>query len=612
MTTNNLKRRRSIMERSLENNMKESSEKKKKISYGEVLKRLFADMGKNRLRLLAALVIIAAAKICLAFAPAITQRLVDYLKGTVAGGSFDMGFICINCLILAVLYFFGNGADGFVNVHMVRISQGLARSYRNRIEKKLNAVPINYMDTHATGDILSRATVDILNMTNGLESTAATLIGQGVLLIGIIVMMLVTEWRLALIYFVALPVNLAVVAAISKGTGKQFRQMNEALGELTAEVTDTYSNHMVVKSYTCEKEKSRNFQDLNQNFFKCYVKSRFLSGFMIPISNIMNNLSYIALCAIGGFLMIRGGLTIGEFTAFLFYGNMIGSPLSQLSSSMNNIQTALTSAGRIFELLDEKEEPVEEPSAVLDQNAVRGKVEFDHVQFGYLKEKQLMEDVSFTVEPGMTVAIVGPSGAGKTTLINLLMRFYDIWSGHIYIDGTDAYNLSKENLRSVFGMVLQDTWIFDGTVGENISYGKIDATEEEIQTAAKMVQCDSFIGKLADGYDTHLSDESSALSAGEKQLLAISRAVIANPKILILDEATSQVDTRTEAMITRAMEKMMEGRTTFIIVHRLYTIQNADKIIFMVDGDIKEVGSHEELMQKGGYYANMYRSAAEN
>ena len=306
--------------------------------------------------------------------------------------------------------------------------------------------------------------------------------------------------------------------------------------------------------------------------------------------------------------MIKGNLTLGEFTAFLFYGNMIGVPISELSVAFNNFQDSLSSASRIYEFLDEDEEPEETPKQTLSLNEIKGKVAFENVKFGYTSDKTLMEDVSFTANPGNTMAIVGPSGAGKTTLINLLMRFYDIQGGKIKLDDIDIKELSKHNLRNAFGMVLQETWIFDGTIAENIAFGKPNATREEIINAAKLAYCDSFIERLPNGYDTYISNENSALSAGEKQLLSIARAIIANPKVLILDEATSQVDTKTEEVITKAMQAMMKGRTSFIIAHRLYTIRNADKIIFMKDGDIKEVGSHEELLEKKGYYAAMYAS----
>ena len=435
-----------------------------------------------------------------------------------------------------------------------------------------------------------------------------SLLGQAVLMAAIAIMMLFTNIQLALIYIIAMPVTFIGLRIIAKRTNKVFRNTNKHLGKMNALVSDTYSNHTVVKAYSRVDEKEKEFDELNREFEKLFVRSRFTSGFMRPFSDLMAKISYIILCLAGGFSMIKGNLTLGEFTAFLFYGNMIGVPIAELSVAFNNFQDSLSSASRIYEFLDEGEEPEETPSETLSLNEIKGKVTFENVKFGYTPDKTLMEDVSFTANPGNTMAIVGPSGAGKTTLINLLMRFYDIQGGKIKLDDVDIKELSKHNLRNAFGMVLQETWIFDGTIAENIAFGKPDATREEVIKAAKLAYCDSFIERLPNGYDTYISNENSALSAGEKQLLSIARAIIANPKVLILDEATSQVDTKTEEVITKAMQAMMKGRTSFIIAHRLYTIRNADKIIFMKDGDIKEVGSHGELLEKQGYYAKMYES----
>lgn len=584
-----------------------SAKEKKKSS---ALSRILKDIGKGGRRLLFfSIAIIAIAKVCLAVAPGIAGRITDGLAASAESGNFDTALLIKECIFLAVMFLIGYGVDGFVNRNMVKISQSLIRSLRNRAQQKLNKTTLSYMDTHPVGDILSRVTNDMVAMSNSLESTVSTLLGQVVLLISLIVMMFITNVKLALIYIVVLPLGILLLMLILRVTNRLFRKQNNSLGDLNALVSDTFSNHLLMKAYGCEKKKMESFEEKNKVFYDTYVSSRFLSGFVIPMATLINNVSYIALCIIGGIMLINNNLTIGEFQAFIFYGNMVGTPFSSLSSSMNNVQTGLTAAERVYELLDAPEEEVD-PNALAEITDMKGRVDFTHVQFGYVADKQLMKDVSFSAHPGQTMAIVGPSGAGKTTLINLLMRFYDIWDGSIAIDGVKSTDMTKENLRKNFGMVLQDSWIFDGTIAENIAYGRPDATREEIIAAAKTVQCDSFIEKLPKGYDTRISDENSALSAGEKQLLAIARAVIADPPILILDEATSQVDTKTDVLITQAMEKMMQGRTSFIIAHRLYTIKNADQIIFMVDGDIKEVGSHDELIRQGGLYKAMYEKGA--
>ena len=579
-------------------------------SGGRCVRRMLSDLGSSKRLLIACVVAVVLSKICLAVAPMVAGSITDAISSFVASGVFDLDFVGMLCLVLAALYLAGYGTTGFVNKGCVRVAESLAQTYRMRMQRKLNKLPISYLDRHPAGDIQARATDNVTTAASMLESTAVTLVEQFTLLAAVFVMMLATDWRLTLIYVVTLPLTMAITLGISKIAQREFKSQLAINGDLAALVSDTYANHQAVKAFSCEKVKESQFDEINGKFFRSYVKSRFISGFVIPLSVLLSNFSYIALCVVGGVMLVGGQLSIGEFQAFIFFGNMVSTPLSTLASSMTNMQNGLAALERIYEFLDVEEETPDAPTRQLDTTALAGAVEFDHVRFGYTPDKTLMKDVSLRIEPGTVAAIVGPSGAGKTTLINLLMRFYDIDAGAIRLDGCDINAITREGLRSQFGIVLQDSWVFTGTIAENIAYGKPNASREEIESVAARAGCASFIEKLPQGYDTMVSEESSALSAGEKQLLCIARTILSDPKILILDEATSQVDTKTEYLITRAMEEMMRGKTSFMIAHRLFTIRNADIIIFMVDGDIKEVGSHDELIARRGLYASMYNSAS--
>lgn len=584
--------------------------KKASAQGGFSFRRMLADLGPMKRLLGVCLAAVVVSKVLLAFAPAVAGSITDAISASVVSGSFDLAAIGRLCLLLAALYLVGYGTTGFVNKGCVRVAETLARSYRMRMQRKLNKLPISYLDRHPAGDIQARATDNVTTAASMLESTAVTLVEQFTLLAAVFAMMLATDWRLTLIYVVTLPLTMAITLGISKVAQREFKTQLAVNGDLAALVSDTYANHQAVKAFSCEAVKESQFDEINGAFFRSYVKSRFISGFVIPLSVLLSNFSYIALCVVGGVMLVGGQLTIGEFQAFIFYGNMVSTPLSTLASAMTNMQNGLAAFERIYEFLDVEEETPDVPTEQLDTTALSGAVEFDHVKFGYVPEKTLMKDVSLRIEPGTVAAIVGPSGAGKTTLINLLMRFYDIDGGAIRLDGCDVNAITRQGLRSQFGIVLQDSWVFTGTIAENISYGKPNASREEVESAAARAGCSAFIEKLPQGFDTPVSEESSALSAGEKQLLCIARTILSDPKILILDEATSQVDTKTEYLITRAMEEMMRGKTSFMIAHRLFTIRNADVIIFMVDGDIKEVGSHEELIARQGLYASMYNSAS--
>ena len=575
-----------------------------------VLRRVGGYISEDRRLAYASVIALVAGSFALAIAPSMAGDAIDMLSEYVASGytGLDVSSFVGLLLVIAALYVFGNGATMFSNRNMVVVSRNAAKKMRRNLHNKLNRVPISFLDSHSSGDISSRLTNDLTTAETLLETDLLTLVVQVLLIVLILIMMLVVNPVLALVYVVLMPVSFVTIRFITGRTKRGFRLQQSTVGELNGYMGDVIGNHLLVKSYNMESASEERFEEINKRFHKAYVKSKFASGFILPVTLMINNIGYICVSIFGAYMILQGDLTLGGFTAFLLYGQMLSSPLQSASSSMNQVQSGLAAAERLFDILDAEEEPDESGLRGLDVSKVRGRVAFDDVTFGYTPDMTLFEHVSFEVEPGTVTAIVGPSGAGKTTIINLLMRFYEVNGGRILLDGEDTREINRDELRKAFGMVLQDSWVFDGTVAENISYGKEGATREDVVKAAETVGCDTFIHVMPDGYDTYISEENSQLSVGEKQLLVLARAVLADPKILILDEATSNMDTRTEAMVTHAMESMMEGRTTFVIAHRLFTIRNADKIIFMKDGDIKEVGSHEELMDLDGLYAEMYRS----
>jgi len=541
----------------------------------------------------------------------ITTKLFEVVTARIAGVPAEVDYRGIGniILILLALYAVSSVFTWIQQYWMAGIEQKTVYTLRREVNEKLSRLPLRYFDARPHGETLSRITNDVDNIGNTLQQSLMQLVTSLVTIAGVIAMMLYISPLLTLVCLVTLPLSALAAAAVAKRSQVQFLGQQRSLGELSGHVEEMIAGHRIVKAFGREEDAVRKFDGINGRLYDSGWRAQFISGILMPLTGFIGNLGYVIICVVGGILVAGSRIAIGDVQAFIQYARQFNMPITQLAGIANIIQSTVASAERVFELLDEAEET---PDAAADQPAAqdgpRGAVEFRNVRFGYAPDELLFDDLSFEVKPGQTVAIVGPTGAGKTTLVNLLMRFYDIQGGSISIDGRDIRTMERGRLRSLFGMVLQDTWLFGGTIRDNIAFGREDATEEEIIAAARAAYADRFIRTLPDGYDTVLNEEAANLSQGQKQLLTIARAVLADPAILILDEATSNVDTRTEYQIQDAMNRLMRGRTSFVIAHRLSTIRGADVILVMNRGRVIEQGTHEELLAKGGFYAELYYS----
>ena len=519
----------------------------------------------------------------------------------------DFKYIATVLLILLGLYIISAIFMYVQQYVMAGVAQRMVYRLRREVEEKLSRLPLKFFDSRPRGEILSRAVNDMDNISTTLQQSLTQLITSAVTLVGVIVLMLTISPLLSLVVVLTLPLSLLITMGLAKRSQNYFRRQQRALGILNGHVEEMYTGHKIVKAFGHEGKSMAEFRDLNENLYNAGWRAQFVSGMIMPLMRFVGNLGYVIVAVAGGIMVTNGSIAIGDVQAFIQYAQQFTQPITSLANIANVIQSTMASAERIFELLDE---PEEIPEAVDAQviGTPQGAVQFQHVKFGYKEDSILMEDMNIDVQPGQMIAVVGPTGAGKTTLVNLLMRFYEVNGGKITVDGVDITQIKRGELRRTFGMVLQDTWLFNGTIRDNIAYGREGTTEEEIMRAAKAANADHFIRTLPEGYNTVLNEEATNISQGQKQLLTIARAFLADPEILILDEATSSVDTRTEIQIQKAMGELMHGRTSFVIAHRLSTIRDADLILVMNHGSIIEKGTHEELLAKGGFYADLYNS----
>lgn len=546
-----------------------------------------------------------------------TTELAEGFMRVVSGtGSIDFDYILKIILILVGIYLVSSIMQYIMSIMMATITQKTAYGLRKDISSKINRMPFKYFDSHSHGDVLSRVTNDVDTLQASLSQSLSQVVTSVVQVIGYPIMMLTISWQMTLMALCVIPLSLIFVSMIVKKSQGYFKKQQRYLSDVNGHVEEMYSGHIVMKAFNGEERSIEEFEKHNDHLYDTAWKSQFLSGLMMPITQFVGNLGYVGVCLLGGWLAAAGSITIGDIQAFIQYVRSFNQPISQLAQVMNMLQSTAAAAERVFEFLEEEEELPETktPVEIFKEDGttdIKGQVTFENVRFGYNPDKIIINDFSMYIKAGKKIAIVGPTGAGKTTIVKLLMRFYELNSGTIYIDGIKTTDMSRKDLRSLFGMVLQDAWLFNGTIMENLRYGKLDASDEDVMKAADAAYVDHFIRTLDHGYQTEINEESNNISQGQKQLLTIARAFLADPKILILDEATSSVDTRTEVLIQKGMDKLMENRTSFVIAHRLSTIRDADLILVMKDGDIVEAGSHEDLMKDNGFYTQLYNSQFE-
>lgn len=573
------------------------------------LKMLLKRLNEHKAYVIIAIIFAALAAVLNVLGPNFLNDLMTMLfdqNGYEVSDVTKMGLIILCMYLVAGILGY---LQGFL---MSKVSVGVSKKLRTEISRKINKLPLKYFDSHSYGDVLSRVTNDVDTVGNTLERTLSSLVTSSVTIIGIPIVMFTISWQLTLISLLQIPLALLVVFIVVKFNQKYFIKQQKYLGDVNGYIEENFSAHNVVKAFNGEEKAQQTFDSINNNLKVVSRKAQFFSGLMMPIVNFTSNIIYVLICLVGASIAIKTNnmAFLATIITFMTYSKLFNQPVAQIGSISGTLQSTIAAAERVFEFLNEEEQPDESDKTLTIEN-VKGKVEFRHVNFGYTPDKQIIFDFNFTANPGEKIAIVGQTGAGKTTIVNLLMRFYEVNDGEILIDGVPTKDMNRSYVRSLFGMVLQDTWLFEGTIKENLRFGKPDATDEEIVEACKMANVDHFIRTEPKGYDMVLAEETN-ISAGQKQLLTIARAMVQNSPMLILDEATSSVDTRTEILIQTAMDRLTKGRTSFVIAHRLSTIKNADKIIVMKDGNIVEIGTHDELIAKGGAYKELYNSQFEN